>query len=80
MLMFGVLHHLIGQEALNELVGGFYQDHYASGASTADFVARAKSVTTLELDGYFQDWLYTTDYKRFLDSDLSLAQIAERYR
>ncbi len=80
MLMFGVLYHLVGQEGLNELIGGFYQEHYASGASTTDFVARANSIAPLDLDSFFQDWLYSTGYTRFLDSDLTLVQIANGYR
>ncbi len=80
MLMFGVLYQLIGQEGLNQLVGGFYQEHHASGASTADFVARANDVAGLDLEPFFQDWLYTSEYKRFLDTELTLAQIADSYR
>jgi len=80
MLMFGVLHQLIGQEGLNQLVGGFYQEHHGGGASTADFVALANSVAPLDLDRFFQDWLYGTGYTRFLDGDLTLAQIADSYR
>jgi hypothetical protein len=80
MLMFGVLHDLVGQEGLNVLVGGFYQDHHADGASTADFVARATAVASVNLEPFFQDWLYGTGYTRFLERDLTLAQIAETYR
>jgi hypothetical protein len=80
MLMFGVLYDLIGQEGLNRLVGGFYQQHHATGAATEDFVALAHSVSAVPLERFFDDWLYGTGYTRFLDGELSLAQIAERYR
>ena len=80
MLMFGVLHYLIGQERLNTLVGDFYQEHHADGASTADFVAQANRVAPVDLERFFQDWLYGAGYTRFLDGDLSLAQIASTYR
>jgi hypothetical protein len=80
MLMFGVLYYLIGQDGLNTLVGGFYQEHHVAGASTADFVARANGVAPLNLDRFFQDWLYGTGYTRFLDGNLTLAQIANTYR
>jgi len=80
MLMFGVLYRLIGQDGLNELVGGFYQEYHAAGASTADFVARASGVASLDLDRFFQDWLYGTGYTRFLDGNLTLAEIADTYR
>jgi aminopeptidase N len=80
MLMFGVLYHLIGQEGLNSLVGGFYQEHHDAAASTDDFVARAKEIAPVNLDRFFEDWLYGTGYTRFLDSDVTLAQIADTYR
>lgn len=80
MLMFGVLYDLIGQEGFNQLVGGFYQEHPAGGASTADFVARANRVALLNLDPFFEDWLYGTGYTRFLDGDLTLTQMADSYR
>ena len=80
MLMFGVLYDLIGQDEFNQLVGGFYQERHASGASTANFVAHANNVAPLNLDRFFQDWLYGTEYTRFLDGDLTLAQIADSYR
>ncbi len=80
MLMFGVLYHLIGQDGFNQLVGGFYQEHHATGAATADFVVRANAVAPLDLDHFLQDWLYGTGYTRFLDRNLTLVQIANTYR
>jgi len=80
MLMFGVLYHLIGQEGLNTLVGGFYQERHDAGASTQDFVARAKGVSPVNLDRFFEDWLYGTGYTRFLHGHFNLAQIADTYR
>jgi hypothetical protein len=80
MLMFGVLYYLIGQDEFNQLVGGFYQEHHTGTASTADFVSHANNVAPLNLDRFFQDWLYGTEYTRFLDGDLTLAQIADSYR
>jgi len=78
--MFGVLYHLVGLDAFNEMVGGFYQAHHATGASTDDFVARATTVAPLDLAPFFQDWLYSTGYRRFLNGDRSLAAIADTYR
>ena len=80
MLMFGVVYHLVGPEEFNAAVGGFFQQHHESGASTEQFVAHADEVTRADLDPLFRDWLFTTDYQRFLDSESTLAEIAETYR
>jgi aminopeptidase N len=80
MLMFGVLYHLVGPEEFNRVVGGFFQQYHASGASTERFVAYANEVTRIDLEPFFSDWLFTTDYRRFLESQQSLAEIAETYR
>jgi hypothetical protein len=34
----------------------------------------------VDLEAFFQDWLYGTGYTRFLGGDRTLAQIADSYR
>jgi aminopeptidase N len=80
MLMFGVIYHLVGPEEFNAVVGGFFQQHHQSGASTDQFVAHADDVTQADLEPLFRDWLFTTEYRRFLDSESTLAEIAQTYR
>jgi len=80
MLMFGVIYHLVGPEEFNAVVGGFFQQHHESGASTEQFVAHADDVTQADLEPLFRDWLFTTEYRRFLDSESTLAEIAQTYR
>jgi len=80
MLMFGVLYHLVRPEEFNQVVGGFFQRYHVSGASTEQFVSHANEMTQVDLEPFFRDWLYGTDYQRFLDSEQTLAEIAETYR
>jgi aminopeptidase N len=80
MLMFGVLYHLVGAEEFNAVVGGFFQRYHESGATTEQFVTHANEVTQTDLEPLFRDWLFTTDYRRFLDSGSTLAEIAQTYR
>lgn len=80
MLMFGVLYELVGPEDFHRTIGGFFQDHHRTGASTDQFVAYAKQVADLDLGPFFQDWMYSTGYVRFLESGASLREIAESYR
>ena len=80
MLMFAVIYNLVGPDEFNQVVGGFYQQHHTGGASTAQFADHANEVTGAELEPVFRDWLFTTDYRRFIDSEMTLTEIADSYR
>ena len=43
-------------------------------------MAHANEVTEVDLDPLFRDWLFTTEYRRFLDSESTLAEISDGYR
>jgi hypothetical protein len=79
MLGFGVLYHRVGQETFNRIIGGFFQQYRTTGASTDQFIEWAKQTASADLESFFDDWFYTTGFQRFLDSDLTLAQIADSY-
>ena len=59
MLMFYVLDGVVGRERFDRIVGGYYQRYTATGATTDDFVAYARSVGGPEIDRFFHDWLFT---------------------
>ena len=80
MLMFAVLYHLVGPEEFNQVIGGFFRQHHVDGASTEQFVAHANEVTEVDLDPLFREWLFTTEYRRFVDSESTLAEISDSYR
>jgi hypothetical protein len=80
MLMFGTLYRLVGPEDFNRIVGDFFQDHQATGGSTDQFVAYADAAVEIDLQPFFEDWLYTTQWQRFLGSNFTLEGIAETYR
>lgn len=53
MLMFYVLHRLVGQQAFNAVIGGFYQQYQETGAGTAQFVEYAQSVAREDIQPLF---------------------------
>ncbi len=79
MLFFALLHELVGQTAFNRIIGGFYQEYQAEGATTdqfADFLsARAPAQQKLT-----EDWLYTTRWTKVIAEDGTLMGVAARYR
>ena len=80
MLMFHVLHHLIGTEQFNAIVGGYYQRYRKQGGSLAQFVEFADTVTDQDLSDFFQDWLYTTAWQDHLSRQGNVASLTQHYR
>lgn len=79
MLMFGALYRLVGARDFRRIVGGFFAQYRATGASTNDFVAFADAATEHDLRPFFRDWLFTTRWRRFLSPALRLDRIAAAY-
>lgn len=80
MIMFRVLYETVGEKKFNEIIGSFYQKYYQSGASTDDFVQHAKSISVVNLDDFFQDWVYTTKYTEYLLNNVSIDKMIEHYK
>jgi aminopeptidase N len=80
MVMFHVLHQLVGAEQFNRVVGDFYQEYAASGATTNDFVTHANRVTTIDLTRFFDDWIYTTKWYDPVKAGTSVEEMVARYR
>ena len=80
MIMFQVLYKTIGEQQFNKIIGSFYQKYYKSGATTQDFIKQANIVTNLDLTDFFNDWLYSTKYKEYVLKDMSIDEIAEKYK
>lgn len=80
MIMFQLLYKTVGETQFNEIIGSFYQKHYKTGATTHDFVNHANLVSTLDLTNFFNDWVYTTRYKEYLLSDMSIDKMTEIYK
>ncbi len=70
-----VLHALratIGDEAFFDGLRSWVVDHRGSNASTADFAAHMSHVSGLDLDRFFEEWVYAEDRPdRYPDGDTS---------
>ncbi len=80
MLLFYSLYRLLGQEAFNAIVGGYYQKYQATGASTEQFVSYAKASAGRDLAPLFNDWLYSTRWYEILASGVKVQDLGARYR
>jgi aminopeptidase N len=54
------LRKLVGDDKFFTILRTWTQQHRYGNASTADFIALAEQVTGRQLDGFFNQWLYTT--------------------
>ncbi len=80
MVMFTVLHYWLGEETFNTLLGGFYQEHHATGASTKDFTNYCIAISGVEkLKVFFDDWVYTTNYTKLILDGLDVDAIVNHY-
>jgi hypothetical protein len=79
-LMFDVLHRLVGDEEFFAIVGGFYQRYAQNGASTEEFVRFADDTSRLDLQPFFQDWMYTTRWYEQLRDGTPIRDFPAIYR
>jgi aminopeptidase N len=52
------LRELAGDETFLSLLRAWYREHRGGNVTTADFIALAERKTGLELDSFFDEWLY----------------------
>ncbi len=59
-LVLELLGNLIGEEKMNALLREYYDLYRFQHPKTADFIKLTEEVTGRNLDGFFEDWLYST--------------------
>lgn len=79
MLFFYFLYRMAGEEPLLEAIGSVYQTYHDSGASAREFLAHLESRLGLELDSFFQAWIFSTEAAWDISSELTLDEIAGKY-
>lgn len=79
MLFFYLLHKKIGQEALLRAVGDFYQTHHATGATSREFLNHIAEATGLDLETFFQAWIFGTEAAREICGSQSFEDLVDKY-
>jgi len=57
-LMFYALHRLVGDDQFGEIVGGYRRDFADGDGSSEAFAEHANRITTVDLDIFFDYWLF----------------------
>lgn len=60
MVVFTIFYELVGQATFNEVIGSYYAKYHATGATADDFIAHCHNSSPLDLESFFNDWIYTT--------------------
>ena len=79
MLMFRVLYQVMGEINFNKCIRTYYSDYYFKGATTDEFVATAKKVSTAKLSEFFDDWIYSTRYTELIKEGFSINEMSKLY-
>jgi aminopeptidase N len=80
MLLFYVLYELLGEDAFDALLRGYFEAFRDSGSTTHDFVDHVAGKSNIALRPVFDDWLFTTQWARRLTAGESLNEIVASYR
>ena len=78
-IAFWVLYRLVGEQTFIGAYRRFCQEYRSEGATLADFVTTVKSASRVDLQKFFDEWIYGTQSSHYLLGDLSLEQIVELY-
>jgi hypothetical protein len=76
MLMFAVLHDLVGEKAFNAGVGEFYRTYRLSGGTTEDFIRVMNGRSSHDLRQFFRDWIYTANWTDMIRAKEEMSDVA----
>lgn len=79
-IMFYLLDRLVGRVSFGRIVGGFYRQYAASGATTGEFAAYAVAVGGPPVCALFRDWLLTVEGWGKIKAGVAPAALIANYR
>ena len=77
---FRVLWGIVGEEEFTRLLGGFYQEKEATGATAREFVSYLSTKSSIDLTNYTNDWWLGTGWAGKIKSGKTLAELVNEYR
>ncbi len=79
MVVFSIFYDIIGQECFNEIIGSFYLAHHNEGATLEDFIDHCKKISPVDLEEFFNDWIYTTKGIKLVVEGKTFEELKEYY-
>jgi hypothetical protein len=79
MLFFYVLSKMAGQEAMLQAVGSIYQNFCQTGATARQFLEHLQTPLGLNLEAFYQSWVFSTEAIRDICNFPSLDDLVRKY-
>jgi aminopeptidase N len=51
----------VGSDHFNKIIGSFYAEYSPKGATLDEFINFYKKLAPLDLEKFFNDWIYSTE-------------------
>jgi len=80
MVVFAIFYDLVGQDHFNKIIGSFYSANYSEGATMDEFIIHCKKFAPLDLEKFFDDWIYTTNGIKLVMDGKSFNELINIYK
>jgi hypothetical protein len=78
-LVFRGLEVLMGREALQRGLRGYYQDHRLTGGTLLQLESALQAATPRDLSAFFRDWIHSTAWLGLLGGGRTFSQAIDHY-
>ena len=80
MVVFAIFYELVGADQFNHIIGSFYTAYHESGATLDQFIHHCQEKAGPGLEGFFSDWIYTTNGIQLVMKGKSLPELIRYYK
>jgi hypothetical protein len=80
MVVFAIYYDIVGQDCFNRTIRSFYSTYYSNGATLDDFINHCKKSSQVNLEKFFNDWIYTTNAIKLLADGKTFKDFIQYYK
>jgi hypothetical protein len=79
MVVFAAYYNLIGQDHFNRMLESFHSTYSTNGATLDEFINHCKKAAPLDLEKFFNDWIYSANGIKLVMDGETLNEIIQYY-
>jgi aminopeptidase N len=80
MVVFAIYYKLVGQDCFSKTIRSFYSNYYSKGATLDEFINHCKKSASVDLERFFNDWIYTTNAIKLLADGKTFKEFIQYYK
>jgi hypothetical protein len=80
MVVFAIYYDLVGQDCFNKTIRSFYSTYNSKGATLDEFINHCKKSAPVDLERFFNDWIYTTNAIKLLADGKTFKEFIQYYK